>query len=113
MLCGECHRAKKDIRRRHAPRHRHNTRVSLPITCAQCGENDTLEYMPKGKKLDELLCNCVCKGELQRDVGLGAGAPSKERGAPIDLLDPVWGVRHDPDHALEAVARQALSLHTM
>lgn len=44
------------------PRKQHGTRVMLPITCSECGEKDTLDYVPKGAALDEVLCrSCALK----------------------------------------------------
>lgn len=57
VTCKDCFKAEREIRRRHAPVQRHNTRVTLPITCCKCGKNETLDHMPKGKKLDELMCS--------------------------------------------------------
>ena len=54
--------AEKEIRERHAPRRQHGTRVLIEITCAQCGKHESLDYMPRGKKLDEILCT-GCAGE--------------------------------------------------
>jgi CxxC-x17-CxxC domain-containing protein len=64
LLCRECHKvrqAKKNKAKVHqAPRIKHNTRVSFPITCSQCGQEETLDYVPKGIKLSEALCSdCV------------------------------------------------------
>lgn len=34
----------------------------LPITCSECGEKDTLDYVPKGAALDDVLCRaCALK----------------------------------------------------
>jgi len=57
VLCRDCMQAEREIRRRKAPRRRHGTRVSIPITCVECGKEEILDYMPKGKKLDELMCS--------------------------------------------------------
>lgn len=48
------------------PRKRHNTRVMLPITCKECGQPDTLDYVPKGANLDEILCR-DCAAEIFGD----------------------------------------------
>ena len=56
LICKECLWAEKEIRERRAPRRQHGTRVSIEITCAQCGRLETLDHMPRGKKLDELMC---------------------------------------------------------
>lgn len=39
-----------------APRHTHGTRVSFSFTCAECGTSATLDYVPKGTPMDEVLC---------------------------------------------------------
>ena len=62
LVCKECMWAEKEIRERHAPRRQHGTRVLIEITCAQCGKRESLDYMPRGKKLDEILCT-GCAGE--------------------------------------------------
>ena len=43
-------------KRKSIPSKQHGTRVMLPITCAECGETDTLDYVPKGADLDDVLC---------------------------------------------------------
>lgn len=62
LLCRECLKAEREIRTRHAPSRKHNTRVSLPITCFKCGKHETLDHMPKGKKIEELMCT-ACTAE--------------------------------------------------
>jgi CxxC-x17-CxxC domain-containing protein len=57
VKCKDCFRAEREIRRRHAPIQTHNTRVMLPIQCYKCGKEETLDHMPKGKKLSELMCS--------------------------------------------------------
>lgn len=60
VLCRECHAIYQSVlkeKRAKNPRSKHGTRISLPITCAACGKRETLNYMPKGRKLDELLCS--------------------------------------------------------
>ena len=49
LRCKECMRAEREIRQRKAPRRKHNTRVSMPINCAECGKREVLDYIPKGK----------------------------------------------------------------
>ena len=44
-------------------RKKHGTRVAVQIVCSECGEQDTLEYMPKGVKLSEILCS-ACMGRV-------------------------------------------------
>jgi CxxC-x17-CxxC domain-containing protein len=64
LYCRECHKVRKEKINKgkvnKAPRIKHNTRVSFPITCSQCGQEETLDYVPKGLKLSEALCSdCV------------------------------------------------------
>jgi CxxC-x17-CxxC domain-containing protein len=64
VFCPDCYRyKKKSVQKRRenfSPRKRHGTRVSFPIECVQCGEEEVLDYVPKGIKLDEALCSqCV------------------------------------------------------
>jgi len=52
-----------------APRRKHDTRVAFRITCAECGTEDELDYVPKGVPADEVLCrDCMAKraGESSR-----------------------------------------------
>lgn len=56
LLCRECMQAEREIRKRKAPRRRHGTRVSVPITCVECGKDEMLDYIPKGRKLTECMC---------------------------------------------------------
>lgn len=39
-----------------APRRKHGTRVAFRITCAECGKDDELDYVPKGVPVNEILC---------------------------------------------------------
>lgn len=39
-----------------APRRKHGTRVAFRISCAECGKDDELDYVPKGVPVDEILC---------------------------------------------------------
>jgi hypothetical protein len=51
------------------PRKKHGTRIFLPIECTACGKKETLDYVPKGGSLDEVLCSgCALKkwGEKSR-----------------------------------------------
>ncbi|MEM1350178.1 MAG: hypothetical protein AAGI01_16585 [Myxococcota bacterium] len=60
VMCRECHEIYLEVQREKRtknPRSKHGTRVSLPITCAACGKREILNYIPKGRKLDELLCS--------------------------------------------------------
>jgi CxxC-x17-CxxC domain-containing protein len=64
LLCRECHKIRQAKKNKgksaQAPRIKHNTRVSFPITCSRCGKDETLDYVPKGLKLSEALCSdCV------------------------------------------------------
>jgi CxxC-x17-CxxC domain-containing protein len=67
VYCHDCYVAdqrEKERRERNAPRKKHGTRVSLQIECAACGKEAELDYMPRGKSLDELLCSdCFDQGE--------------------------------------------------
>ena len=69
VLCSAC-KAKPPKRARQPekfiPRKKHGTRVMLPITCTKCGAVDTLDYMPKGTQLDEVLCR-DCANEVFKD----------------------------------------------
>lgn len=49
------------------PRKKHGTRVMLPITCVECGESDTLDYVPKGADLDDVLCRSCAREEFGTD----------------------------------------------
>lgn len=52
-----------------APRRKHDTRVAFRISCAQCGKDDELDYVPKGVPMSEVLCKeCMLakKGEASR-----------------------------------------------
>lgn len=64
VFCHRCFKFKREgVRKRregNAPRLKHNTRVMFPIECAQCGREETLDYVPKGIGLDKILCSeCV------------------------------------------------------
>jgi len=64
VFCGDCFKFKREGvqrgREAQAPRVKHNTRVMLPIQCALCGKNETLDYVPKGIALQDILCSsCV------------------------------------------------------
>jgi CxxC-x17-CxxC domain-containing protein len=64
VFCGDCYKFKRTgVQKRReskAPRVKHGTRVMFPIQCAQCGERETLDYVPKGVSLNDVLCsNCV------------------------------------------------------
>jgi len=56
VYCQDCYQNALEERRESAPRRTHGTRVQFNITCAECGADDTLDYVPKGKSPDELLC---------------------------------------------------------
>lgn len=83
-LCSECRKEKSDgaprssdkhltkrseqkTRDQSIPRKEHGTRVMLPITCMQCGETDTLDYVPKGADLDEVLCSDCARERFGSD----------------------------------------------
>lgn len=47
-----------------APARKHGTKVAFRITCAECGEDDELDYVPKGVPLNEILCEtCMLERE--------------------------------------------------
>lgn len=59
VYCRECYERDKRKRREretNAPRKKHGTRVSIHVECAECGEETELDYMPRGKSLDEVMC---------------------------------------------------------
>ncbi len=60
FVCESCEAFRKKAPRehkKHIPRKKHGTRVMLPITCARCGKDDTLDYVPKGADFDDVLCS--------------------------------------------------------
>lgn len=61
VFCGDCYKYKREGvhrgRESKAPRVKHGTRVMLPIECALCGKNETLDYVPKGIALQDVLCS--------------------------------------------------------
>lgn len=81
VLCSECkvharptsklehaspsRRAKRKFKS--VPRRKHGTRVMLPITCAECGASDTLDYVPKGADLDDVLCSDCAREQFGTD----------------------------------------------
>ncbi len=76
FLCSECRKAdgsnagkrsRKKEKSKSIPRKQHGTRVMLPITCAECGETDTLDYVPKGADLDDVLCSDCAREEFGTD----------------------------------------------
>ena len=73
ILCSKCEiasRSKSRARsekRKSIPRKQHGTRVMLPITCAECGEPDTLDYVPKGADLDDVLCGKCAQEQFGSD----------------------------------------------
>lgn len=77
VLCSDCRQKKKrpgktrrssrKKRNQSVPRKDHGTRVMLPITCAKCGETDTLDYVPKGAALDDVLCRECAREEFGTD----------------------------------------------
>ena len=90
IKCRDCFRAEREIRRRHAPIQKHNTRVMLPITCFKCGKKETLDHMPKGKRIEELMCT-ECTEET-----LGAASKWNEvRQQKRDERRRSWRVRCD------------------
>ena len=75
ILCSECKSYQRSTaggertrkRRPTVPRKKHGTRVMLPITCAECGETDTLDYVPKGADLDDVLCSECAREQFGTD----------------------------------------------
>lgn len=77
VLCSTCRqrseakqsagRGTRRGKRKTVPRKKHGTRVMLPITCAECGETDTLDYVPKGADLDDVLCRDCAREEFGTD----------------------------------------------
>lgn len=59
--------------KRHAvpPRIKHGTRVAFNITCATCGREDTLPFVPKNT--DELLCSSCARERFGDDWDKGRG----------------------------------------
>ena len=54
-LCKRCHHNG----RVHIPRKAHNTRVSWPIVCAECGKRETLTYRPRVSLLEVKCSDCM------------------------------------------------------
>ncbi len=75
VLCSKCgvHQRKAkakpstNTRRKSTPQKKHGTRVMLPITCVRCGKSDTLDYVPKGADLDDVLCSHCARQEFGTD----------------------------------------------
>lgn len=61
-LCKRCHHNS----RMHIPRKAHNTRVSWPIVCAECGTRETLTYRPR-VPLTEVKCTTCMKVQVSED----------------------------------------------
>lgn len=64
VFCPDCFKFKREEinkkKQRQSPRKKHGTRVTFPIVCAQCGTKETLDYVPKGVALHEVMCSeCV------------------------------------------------------
>lgn len=61
VYCRSCYdevrRQEQKRREDNAPRRRHNTRVAFRIECSKCGQEDQLDYVPKGVSMDEILCS--------------------------------------------------------
>ena len=73
VFCAHCYKFKrtsvKKKRERSSPRKKHGTRVTFPIECALCGNEEVLDYVPKGVPLSEVLCSeCVRRthGDVSR-----------------------------------------------
>lgn len=70
-------------RQKTSPRKRHGTRVTFPIECAQCGNEEILDYVPKGVSLHEVLCSeCVrtTHGDESRWAKIKAQKESEQQG---------------------------------
>ena len=86
VLCSKCRmhspaNARKRRKRKTIPRKRHGTRVMLPITCGECGETDTLDYVPKGADLDDVLCRECAREEFGTDSDWARIEQKKKREA--------------------------------
>ena len=61
VYCRSCYddvrRQEQKRRKDNAPRRRHNTRGAFRIECSSCGQEDQLDYVPKGVSMDEILCS--------------------------------------------------------
>jgi hypothetical protein len=67
IMCNDCFKTIKEERERSIPRKAHGTRVSFPIKCAECGKNETLDYIPKGHINDPLCTECAAAHFGDRD----------------------------------------------
>lgn len=76
VLCSDCKKHQRSPsassptrrnRRNSTPQRKHGTRVMLPITCVRCGDADTLDYVPKGADLDDVLCSKCAREEFGTD----------------------------------------------
>ena len=85
VLCSRCQaeaRHKSSAKNRKSiPRKKHGTRVMLPIKCAECGAPDTLDYVPKGANLDEILCRACAREEFGDDSAWARVDRRKQREA--------------------------------
>lgn len=69
VICADCHEETDGktydfTKATKAPRRKHNTRVTLNIVCAECGEDAELDYVPKGVSIAEMKCDaCMAKSE--------------------------------------------------
>ncbi len=86
VLCSECRAvdaptgdSRQQRKRKSVPRKEHGTRVMLPITCAECGEPDTLDYVPKGADLDEVLCSECAREQFGTDSAWARIEQTKKR----------------------------------
>ena len=86
LLCRGCQAIYKQVQedkaaaeRAKIPRKAHNTRVSLPIVCAECGKEETLSYVPKGVPLTEVRCTECQSSSLGEDSRYVARAKEIER----------------------------------
>lgn len=86
VLCSKCAASPRRVsegpkKRKNIPRKSHGTRVMLPITCAECGKLDTLDYVPKGTKLEEILCSGCAQEKFGTDSDWARVDRAKEREA--------------------------------
>lgn len=74
FVCSDCKKGDRSSspqgrkrKKKKIPRKDHGTRVMLPITCAECGQTDTLDYVPKGADLDDVLCSECARDQFGTD----------------------------------------------
>ena len=81
VLCTQCIAEARQRRRprKNIPRKQHGTRVMLPITCSECGAKDTLDYVPKGAALDDVLCRECASDQFGTDSDWARVQRAKQR----------------------------------